>query len=108
MRYKILHEIHRSFLSFLIYSHSIVEGTRFLKRSNYEDAYFELLYKDKVHGRTPSKTAVVPTRFDCMQLCKNQNGCKSINWHEDNQQCELVKYDRHNAPTYTDQVFSFL
>uniref|UniRef100_A0A7M5XID8 PA14 domain-containing protein n=1 Tax=Clytia hemisphaerica TaxID=252671 RepID=A0A7M5XID8_9CNID len=70
---------------------------------SYEDAYFELLHKDKIHGRSPAKSAVLPTRFDCMQLCKNSSGCLSINWNEDETKCEIVNYDRHNAPTYTDK-----
>eukprot|EP00111_Clytia_hemisphaerica_P005834 TCONS_00016889-protein len=67
-------------------------------------AYFELAHTDKVHGRTPFHDQHVLDKMECVHLCTDFPNCRSFNWNEDDERCQLVAYDRLTAPTYTDKT----
>ena len=109
MREKFLLDMQRFIVSLLLYTH-YVQSMEFLKRQSYRRGYMELVHKDKIHGRKAFNGKKVTHRFECMQWCLQTDTCKSINWNEATLDCQLLKFDRHNAPFYIDKVklFSFV
>ncbi|XP_066927891.1 uncharacterized protein [Clytia hemisphaerica] len=73
-------------------------------RGEDREAYWELAYDQKVLDRTPIIEVKVNGDFACLQACLQTPECRSVNYEANysRQRCQLLKYNRLNAPVYKD------